>query len=56
MIHQELLEKLSQITDEEQSILDGRTGIDRALYVSGGGNVIEAEKLLEKLKGMMKKR
>ncbi len=48
MIHQELLEKLSQITDEEQSILDGRTGIDRALYVSGGGNVIEAEKLLEK--------
>jgi len=49
MIHREILKKLSPITDEEQAILDGRRDIDRDLYISsGGGNVIEAEKLLEK--------
>lgn len=34
LMTQELLEKLSVITDEERSILDGKKTIDRALYYS----------------------
>ena len=42
----ELLDRLSVITAEEQEILDGRTCIDRSLYMDGGRNVISGQKLL----------
>ena len=41
-----LLQKLSAITAEEQAILDGRTSIDRDLYMQGQGNRINSRKLL----------
>lgn len=41
-----LLERLGRITQEERSILDGRTTIDRGLYMGGSGNQINAQKLL----------
>ena len=41
-----LLERLGRITQEERSILDGRTTIDRGLYMDGSGNRINAQKLL----------
>lgn len=34
-MHQEILRQLSGITAEEQAILDGRTTIDRELYMQG---------------------
>ncbi|MBQ5951741.1 MAG: helix-turn-helix domain-containing protein [Lachnospiraceae bacterium] len=43
-----ILDRLSAITAEEQEILDGRKGIDRALYMDGSTDVITGEKLLEK--------
>ena len=43
---QVLLGKLSQITKEEQVILDGCTTIDRDLYMHGSSNTINAQKLL----------
>lgn len=42
----ELLKQLQEITEEEQSILDGRNTIDRELYMDGSGNTINAKKLL----------
>ncbi|MBR2806969.1 MAG: helix-turn-helix domain-containing protein [Oscillospiraceae bacterium] len=44
----EILKKLSQITEEEQEILDGRSDIDRSLYMDGSRDVISGEKLLDK--------
>lgn len=41
-----LLNHLRQITPEEQAILDGRTSIDRDIYMLGGGNTINSSKLL----------
>lgn len=41
-----LLKKLSVITEEEQNILNGRTGLDRSLYMDGGQNVISGDRLL----------
>ncbi len=41
-----LLEKLNKITAEERTILDGRTTIDRELYMRDQGNTINAKKLL----------
>ena len=41
-----LLEQLRAITPEEQAILDGRTTIDRELYMSGNQPVINSKKLL----------
>lgn len=38
--------KLNQITKEERAILDGRTTIDRELYMRGQDNTINAQKLL----------
>lgn len=43
---QEILKHLQRITAEEQAILDGRTTIDRELYMQGQGNTINAQKLL----------
>lgn len=42
----QLLQKLGQITQEEQTILDGRMTIDRQLYMQGMDNTINAKKLL----------
>ncbi len=41
-----LLEQLRGITPEERAILDGRTCIDRDLYMQGQGNTINSRKLL----------
>lgn len=42
----EILDYLCQITSEEQAILDGRTTIDRDIYMQGGMNVVNSRKLL----------
>lgn len=45
-MNQDILQHLQGITAEEQSILDGRSTIDRELYMQGQGNIINAKKLL----------
>lgn len=45
-MNQSILERLRVITQEERVILDGRTTIDRELYMGGGDNTINAKKLL----------
>jgi len=45
-MNQEILQHLQGITGEEQAILDGRTTIDREIYMQGQGNIINAKKLL----------
>ena len=47
-MHEEILRRLSVITDEEQRILDGDPEIDRSLYMEGGMDRITGGKLLEK--------
>ena len=47
-MNQQLLERLSVITEEEQAILDGRSEIDASLYSARSGPlVIESGKMLE---------
>ena len=41
-----LLARLCSITPEEQAILDGRTTIDRDLYMQGMDNTVNSRKLL----------
>jgi quercetin dioxygenase-like cupin family protein len=41
-----LLQQLSAITAEEQEILDGRSDIDRSIYMQGQGSIINSRKLL----------
>ena len=41
-----ILERLSVVTPEEQAILDGRTTIDRDIYMQDSPNVINSKKLL----------
>ncbi len=43
---QEILSALAKITDEEQSILDGNTEINRDLYMESPSDVINSKKLL----------
>ena len=43
---QTLLDQLRGITAEERAILDGRTTIDRELYMQDQSNVVNAGKLL----------
>ncbi len=43
---QDIVNHLRIITEEEQAILDGRTTINRELYMQGQGNTINAKKLL----------
>jgi len=45
-MHAELLDRLREITQEEQAILDGRTTIDRDIYMQGQGTTINSRKLL----------
>lgn len=47
MINEKILNKLSTITTEEQSYLDGNKNIDRNIYMSDKSNVINSKKLLE---------
>ncbi len=42
----DILTRLQAITTEEQAILDGRTTIDRDIYMQGQGNTINGQKLL----------
>ncbi len=42
----EILQRLRVITPEEQAILDGRTTIDRGLYMQGKDDTVSARKLL----------
>ena len=42
----DILRRLKAVTEEEQAILDGRTTIDRDIYMQGQGNIINAKKLL----------
>lgn len=46
-MNDQLLHTLRQITPEEQAILDGRTTIDRHLYMQGQNNTINSKKLLQ---------
>ncbi|MBQ4090209.1 MAG: helix-turn-helix domain-containing protein [Clostridia bacterium] len=45
-MHAELMNRLMGITAEEQDILDGRTTIDRDLYMQGQGSTINSRKML----------
>lgn len=42
----DILQRLQGTTPEEQAILDGRTTIDRDIYMQGQGNTINSRKLL----------
>lgn len=46
-MNQELLQKLSAISDEERKILSGERQIDRSLYMDGTRDVISGDKLLK---------
>ncbi len=47
-MNQQIIDRLSVITEEEQAILDGREGIDAALYSAGSGPmVVDSGKMLE---------
>lgn len=45
-MHAEIIERLRGITAEEQAILDGRTTIDRDLYMQGQSSTINSRKML----------
>ena len=45
MIKQEILDKLSPITDEENAILRGK-GVDKSIYTTTGGSIIRSKKFL----------
>ena len=42
-----ILDRFCTITAEEQAILDGRTTIDRGIYMQGSANTVNSRKLLE---------
>ncbi len=48
IIHQELLDKLKEITEEEQDILSGNSTVARDLYTSEKDFVIDGKKMLAK--------
>ena len=47
MIKKEILDKLTPITDEEQTILGGKAAVDKSIYTTEGGSVINHERLLD---------
>ncbi len=47
-MHQDLIKALSVITEEEQSILDGRQGIDQQIYTEKKELIVDSEKLLQR--------
>ena len=46
MVDQRIIKQLRSISAEEQAILDGRTTIDRGIYMADSQNVINSRKLL----------
>ncbi|MDE6261164.1 MAG: AraC family transcriptional regulator [Oscillospiraceae bacterium] len=46
MLDERILRELRAITDEEQTILDGQSTIDRSLYMQSQLNVVNSKKLL----------
>ena len=51
-LNEELLQKLSAVTEEEREILSGRRQIDRTLYMDGSRDVITGDKLLSRGKNI----
>lgn len=47
-MHQDLIKALSVVTEEEQSILDGRQGIDQQIYTEKKELIVDSEKLLQR--------
>lgn len=47
-MNQELLRQLEVITEEEQQILHGENGVQKALYTSGKSFIIDSNKLLKR--------
>ena len=47
-MNDQIITRLSQITEEEKEILAGRRSIDRSIYMDGSRDVISGEKLLER--------
>ena len=45
-MHAELIDQLKGVTEEEQAILDGRTTIDRDIYMQGQDTTINSRKML----------
>lgn len=45
-MNEQLLKELSRITEEEQNILNGKTGVDQTLYSDGSDFVITSGKML----------
>lgn len=45
-MHERLLHQLKQITEEEREILNGVSGVNRSLYTSGKGFVVDKDKML----------
>ena len=41
-----LLDQLKQITEEEQAILNGQSGVNKSLYTSGKNFVVDKDKML----------
>ena len=48
LMQQDLLSQLRKISDEEQVILSGRSGIEKERYTSSQSFIIDSQKLLEK--------
>lgn len=46
MVDQRIIRQLRAITEEEQAILDGRTTIDRGIYMTDSQDVINSRKML----------
>lgn len=46
-MHQELMDKLKQITEEERRILEGKRTVERELYTSGEDFTVDSRKMLE---------
>lgn len=45
-MHEILLEQLKQITAEEKELLEGQADVDKSLYTSGKGFVVDKDKML----------
>ena len=47
MLKPEVIANLKEITPEEREILSGQSEINRNIYMRGGGNTVNSQKLLE---------
>ena len=53
MLHEEVLERLRGITEEEKRILEGDASIDRSIYMEKQEEIIRSSKMLPKGKRIM---